>query len=49
MLFVLKMTFHQYYFLLFATLRGLQFHRICFVTGAVNYVYVCSSGASHIR
>jgi len=30
---ILQITFHEYYFLIFATLRDLQFHRICFVTG----------------
>jgi len=36
---VLKITFYEYYFLIFATLRDLQFYRICFVTGALKYIY----------
>ena len=49
MILILKITFHENYFLIFAPLRDLQFHRICLVTRAVNYLYVCSSGALHIR
>jgi len=36
---ILKITIHEYYFLIFATLRDLQFHRICFVTGVLKYIY----------
>jgi len=36
-------------FLYLQPFKDLQFHRICFVTGVLNYVYVCCSGASHIR
>lgn len=47
---ILKITLHEYYFLIYPTLRDMQFYRICFVTGALKYnVYVCSSYASHIR
>jgi len=49
MILILKITFHGYYFLIFATFRDLQFQRICFVTEALNYLYICNSGASHIR
>jgi len=37
---VKKITFHEYCFLIFATLRDLQFHRICFVTGPLKYIYM---------
>jgi len=39
MVLILKITFHEYYFLIFATLRDVQFHQICFVTGAWKYIY----------
>ena len=34
----LKTTIHEYYFLIFAPLRDLQFHRIYFVTEALKYM-----------
>jgi len=37
---ILKIIFLEYYFLLFAPLRDLQFHRICPVTGALKYNYM---------
>jgi len=45
---ILRVTFHEYYFLLFATLRDLQLHRICFVTGALTYMYTSTAPVSRI-
>jgi len=45
---VLKVTFQEYYFLIFATLRDLQFHRICFVTAALNYIYTSAAPVPRI-
>jgi len=39
MILILKITFHGDYFLILATLRDLQFHRICIVTGVLKYMY----------
>jgi len=48
MMLILKFTFHEYYFLLFATLRDLQFHRIYFVTGALSYMYTSATPVPRI-
>jgi len=45
---ILKVTFHEYYFLIFATLRDLQFHRICFVTEALKYIYTSAASVPRI-
>jgi len=44
MVLILKITLNEYYFLIFAPLWDVQFNRICFVTGTLNYAYVCISG-----
>jgi len=44
----LKITFHEYYFRIFTTLRDLQFHRICFVTGALKYSYTSAAPVPRI-
>jgi hypothetical protein len=43
MILIFKITFHEYYFLIFATLRDLQFHQICFVTEALKYNYTSAA------
>ena len=48
MILVLKITFHEYYFLIFAPLRDLQFHGICFVTGALKYIYTTAAPVPRI-
>jgi len=48
MILVLKVTFQEYYFLMFATLRDLQFHRICFVTAASKYIYMSAAPVPRI-
>jgi len=40
---ILKITFHCYYFLIFAILRNLQFHRIRYVTEALKYMYTSAA------
>jgi len=48
MILILKITFHDYYFLMFPTLRDLQFHRIYFVTGALKYMYTSAAPVPRI-
>jgi len=43
-----KITLHEYYFLIFATLRDLQFHRICLVTEALKYMYTSKAPVPRI-
>jgi len=45
---ILQITLHEYYFLIFATLRDLQFHRIYFVTGALKYMYTSAAPVPRI-
>jgi len=45
---ILQIRFHEYCFLIFATLRDLQFHRICFVTGALEYMYTSAAPVPRI-
>jgi hypothetical protein len=40
---ILEITVHEYCFLIFATLRDLQFHRLCFVTEALKYMYTSAA------
>ena len=44
----LKVTFHEYYFLLLATLRDLQFHRIYIVTEALKYMHTSTAPVPRI-
>ncbi|MFT5729796.1 MAG: hypothetical protein ACI8PB_003969 [Desulforhopalus sp.] len=48
MILVLKATFQEYYFLIFANFRDLQFHRICFVTVALKYSYTSAAPVPRI-
>jgi len=48
MIHILKNRIHEYYFLIFATLRDLQFHRICLVTGALKYIYTSAAPVPRI-
>jgi len=48
MILVLKVTFQEYYFLIFAPLRDLKFHRICFVTAALKYIYTSAAPVPRI-
>ena len=45
---ILKIIILEYNFLIFATLRDLQFHRICLVTGALKYIYTSAAPAPRI-
>jgi len=44
---ILKSTLYEYYFLIFATLRNLQFHRTCLVIGVLTmYTFAAPVGSA---
>ena len=45
---VVTITCHEYCFLIIAPLRDLRFHRICFVSGALKYVYTAAAPVPRI-